>query len=138
MVRRDEDGAASWQVEHEAAETVAGCATLGVLFRDRPGTGLDLRANGDVAVTGSADQNPDEGLRRRPPTFKTTVPTTPHVLIFGATFRQDQRISTALQGRTAMTSWPRDGAGGRKRHAAAIIERRARPAAVPARRPIPK
>ena len=68
MMPRDDDGAAlplpehaaaerydvatSWQFENEAGETVTRYATLGVLFRNRAGTGFNLRVNDNVALAG--------------------------------------------------------------------------------------
>lgn len=42
----------SWPFENEAGETVTQYATLGVLFRNRAGTGFNLRLNDNVAIAG--------------------------------------------------------------------------------------
>ncbi len=88
MMPRDDDGASlplpehaaadrynvatSWQFENDAGETVTRYASLGVLFRNRAGTGFNLRVNDNIAVTGRvvafpADQGAPGTDREAPP-----------------------------------------------------------------------
>lgn len=81
MMPRDDDGATlplpehvraerynvttSWQFENEAGETVTRYATLGVLFRNRAGTGFNLRLNDNVAIVARVVAFPaDQGVHR--------------------------------------------------------------------------